>query len=154
MKPYSKYFEKIRIRPDPDAELKSRAPRCQWEGCSEAGTHRAPVGRLAEGEYFRFCFNHVREYNKSFNYFSGLGDGEIARLRTFEYIGNIRRRTLEIAGHTRAVPQKAARLHIVPRYVNGWQPASRGKGDDGFAVDAHHGIREHDHATDFGLLDR
>ena len=35
---------------------------------------------MAEGEYFRFCFNHVREYNKGFNYFSGLADGEIARL--------------------------------------------------------------------------
>src|SRR5690606_20781112 len=70
-----------RIRPDPDAELKSRAPRCQWDGCEEAGTHRAPVGRMKEGEYFRFCFHHVREYNKNFNYFSGLGNEEIARFQ-------------------------------------------------------------------------
>ncbi|OHV88862.1 J domain-containing protein [Mesorhizobium sp. ORS 3428] len=81
MKPYPKYFEKIRIRPEKDAELKSRAPICQWDGCSEAGTHRAPVGRLKEGEYFRFCFEHVREYNKSFNYFSGVSDSEIARFQ-------------------------------------------------------------------------
>ena len=79
MKPYSKYFERIRVRPDPEAELKSRAPRCQWDGCAEAGTHRAPVGRMREGEYFKFCFDHVREYNKGFNYFSGLADTEIAR---------------------------------------------------------------------------
>ena len=46
MKPYPKYFEKIRIRPDKDAELKSRAPSCQWDGCDEPGTHRAPVGRM------------------------------------------------------------------------------------------------------------
>ncbi|TIT67441.1 MAG: molecular chaperone DnaJ, partial [Mesorhizobium sp.] len=38
MKPYPKYFEKIRIRPEKDAELKSRAPICQWDGCKEAGT--------------------------------------------------------------------------------------------------------------------
>lgn len=81
MKSYSKYFERIRVRPDPEAELKSRAPRCQWDGCDEAGTHRAPVGRLREGEYFRFCFDHVREYNKGFNYFSGLADSEIARFQ-------------------------------------------------------------------------
>jgi curved DNA-binding protein CbpA len=81
MKPYSKYFEKIRVRRDPDAELKSRAPVCQWDGCGEAGTHRAPVGRLREGEYFKFCFNHVREYNKGFNYFSGLADSEVARFQ-------------------------------------------------------------------------
>jgi hypothetical protein len=72
MKPYPKYFEKIRIRPDKDAELKSRAPGCQWDGCKEAGTHRAPVGRMKEGEYFKFCLEHVREYNKGFNYFSGV----------------------------------------------------------------------------------
>src|ERR671910_3096877 len=81
MKPYPKYFEKIRIRRDKDAELKSRAPACQWDGCKEAGTHRAPVGRMKEGEYFRFCFEHVREYNKGFNYFSGVPDTEIARFQ-------------------------------------------------------------------------
>jgi len=81
MKPYPKYFEKIRVRPDPDAELKSRAPVCQWDGCQQPGTHRAPVGRMKEGEYFRFCFDHVREYNKGFNYFSGLADSEIARFQ-------------------------------------------------------------------------
>ncbi|CAG0958425.1 MAG: DnaJ domain-containing protein [Rhizobiaceae bacterium] len=81
MKPYSKYFERIRVRPDPEAELKPRAPRCQWDGCDEAGTHRAPVGRMREGEYFKFCFDHVREYNKGFNYFSGLADSEIARFQ-------------------------------------------------------------------------
>jgi curved DNA-binding protein CbpA len=79
MKAYSKLFEKIRVRPDPHAELKSRSPICQWDGCSEPGTHRAPVGRMREGEYFRFCFDHVREYNKGFNYFSGVADSEIAR---------------------------------------------------------------------------
>ena len=81
MKAYPKYFEKIRIRPEKDAELKSRAPLCQWDGCREPGTHRAPVGRMKEGEYFRFCFEHVKEYNKSFNYFSGLADTDIARFQ-------------------------------------------------------------------------
>ena len=79
MKSYPNYFEKIRVRRDPDAELKSRAPICQWDGCNEPGTHRAPVGRMAEGQYFKFCFDHVREYNRGFNYFSGLADTEIAR---------------------------------------------------------------------------
>ena len=77
----SKLFDRIRVRPDPEAELKSRAPRCQWDGCEDAGTHKAPVGRTREGEYFCFCFNHVREYNKNFNYFSGVGNEEIARFQ-------------------------------------------------------------------------
>ena len=36
---------------------------------------------MREGEYFKFCFDHVREYNKGFNYFSGLADSEIARFQ-------------------------------------------------------------------------
>jgi curved DNA-binding protein CbpA len=81
MSAYSKYFEKIRVRRDPQAELKSHAPICQWDGCKEPGIHRAPVGRMKEGEYFRFCFAHVREYNKGYNYFSGLADTDIARFQ-------------------------------------------------------------------------
>ncbi|MCB1381984.1 MAG: DnaJ domain-containing protein [Notoacmeibacter sp.] len=79
MKPYSKYFERIRIRPDPQAAAKAQAPLCQWDGCAEKGTHRAPVGRHAEGEYFHFCVDHVRQYNKGYNYFSGLSDSDVAR---------------------------------------------------------------------------
>jgi curved DNA-binding protein CbpA len=77
----SKYFEKIRIRPDAARSAGATGPLCQWDGCECVGTHRAPVGRMREGEYFRFCFDHVREYNKGYNYFSGLGDGEIARFQ-------------------------------------------------------------------------
>lgn len=75
----SKLFDRIRTRRDPEAEVKARAPECQWDGCNKPGTHKAPVGRMKEGEYFHFCVDHVRQYNKGFNYFSGLTDSEIAR---------------------------------------------------------------------------
>jgi curved DNA-binding protein CbpA len=107
MKAYSKYFEKIRVRRDPDAELKSRAPVCQWDGCQEAGTHRAPVGRLREGEYFKFCFNHVREYNKGFNYFSGLADTEIARFQKEAMTGHRPTWAMGANGNARTSPDFA-----------------------------------------------
>lgn len=107
MKPYPKYFDKIRIRPDKDAELKSRAPACQWDGCKEAGTHRAPVGRLKEGEYFRFCFDHVREYNKGFNYFSGVPDSEIARFQKEALTGHRPTWTMGVNGAARFSPDVA-----------------------------------------------
>jgi curved DNA-binding protein CbpA len=88
MKPYPKYFDKIRVRPEKGAEAKPHAPICQWDGCKEAGTHRAPVGRMKEGEYFRFCIDHVREYNKGFNYFSGVPDSEISRFQKEALTGN------------------------------------------------------------------
>ena len=78
MKLNSAYFNKIRIdrRRAPAAGAASGAPaRCA--GCDAAGTHRAPKGRAQEGEYFWFCLDHVREYNKSYNYFSGMNDAAI-----------------------------------------------------------------------------
>lgn len=107
MKPYSKFFEKIRVRPDREAELKSHAPACQWDGCAEAGTHRAPVGRLREGEYFKFCFEHVREYNKGFNYFSGLADTEIARFQKEALTGHRPTWVMGANGNARQSPDYA-----------------------------------------------
>ena len=78
---YSKYFEKIRIKRDRQAAPEAGTPPCQWDGCEAPGTHRAPVGRMREGEYFHFCLDHVRHYNKSFNYFSGIADSEVARFQ-------------------------------------------------------------------------
>jgi curved DNA-binding protein CbpA len=118
MKPYSKYFEKIRVRPDPEAELRSRSPRCQWDGCSEAGTHRAPVGRMREGEYFRFCFNHVREYNKGFNYFSGLADTEIARFQKEAMTGHRPTWTMGAPGGMRSAPDFAQQRSGRAGYYN------------------------------------
>ncbi len=77
----SKFFDSIRIPTKKKAEAKSSAQICQWDGCEKPGTHKAPVGRMREGEYFHFCIDHVREYNKNFNYFSGLADGDIAKFQ-------------------------------------------------------------------------
>lgn len=79
MKLDSKYFDRIRTRRKPQQETAVEAPVCQWDGCDKPGVHRAPVGRNAEGQFFLFCFEHVKDYNKGYNYFSGLSDSEIAR---------------------------------------------------------------------------
>jgi len=79
MKLDSKYFDRIRTRRKNEQDAAPASPTCQWDGCEKPGVHRAPVGRNAEGQFFLFCFEHVKEYNKGYNYFSGLSDGEIAR---------------------------------------------------------------------------
>lgn len=79
MKLDSKYFDRIRTRRKREQDAPPQAPSCQWDGCDKPGVHRAPVGRNAEGQFFLFCFEHVKDYNKGYNYFSGLSDGEIAR---------------------------------------------------------------------------
>lgn len=107
MKPNSKLFDRIRIRPDPDADVKSRAPCCQWDGCSEAGLHKAPVGRMKEGEYFRFCLDHVRAYNKGYNYFSGLADSDIARFQKEALTGHRPTWSMGVNGSVRSSPDFA-----------------------------------------------
>ena len=77
----AKYFERIRIKPrsgrkEPVREVKTG---CQWPGCASPGTHRAPKGRGQERDYWHFCLDHVREYNQSYNFFSGMSDEAVAR---------------------------------------------------------------------------
>jgi hypothetical protein len=71
-------FERIRIKPDPETVARQDFPVCEWEGCEAAGTHPAPKGRGHEGEYRHFCIDHVRLYNKAYDYFAGMDDQSLA----------------------------------------------------------------------------
>jgi len=78
----SKIFDSIQIKKGSKAKKpEADVPDCQWDGCDLPGSHKAPLGRDREGQYVHFCIEHVREYNKSYNYFSGLNDDDIARFR-------------------------------------------------------------------------
>ncbi|MDB5526830.1 MAG: putative 19 [Rhizobium sp.] len=90
MKLDSKYFDSIRSKRSKSARVDDTPskPVCQWDGCEKPGAHRAPVGRNAEGQYFVFCFEHVKDYNKGYNYFSGLSDNEVARYQKEAVTGN------------------------------------------------------------------
>jgi hypothetical protein len=73
----SKYFDRIRVRPARPVADRTQPNGCEWHGCAELGGYRAPKGRMREGEYHNFCIDHVREYNKSYNYFAGMGDDDV-----------------------------------------------------------------------------
>jgi DnaJ-domain-containing protein 1 len=45
---------------------------CEAPGCRMAGEYRAPLARDRLSEYRWFCLEHVREYNKKWDYFAGL----------------------------------------------------------------------------------
>src|ERR1700758_4015840 len=79
MKFDSPLFDRIRVKPDEDRRLRNSMPACEWPGCAHAATHRAPKGRTQEREYWRFCLDHVREYNQSYNFFAGMSDDAVAR---------------------------------------------------------------------------
>jgi DnaJ domain len=84
----SPLFDRIRVKPDRDRRLRANAPCCEWPGCAAASTHRAPKGRPHENEYWRFCLDHVREYNHSYNFFAGMSTDDIARYQKEATIGH------------------------------------------------------------------
>lgn len=74
-------FADIRVAPKKArarAKEKAHAPTCEKEGCEKPGGSKAPKGRGAEGQYWNFCVDHAREYNKNYNYFSGMEADEVA----------------------------------------------------------------------------
>ena len=50
---------------------------CEAPGCRLQGEYRAPWARDRLNEYRWFCLEHVREYNKKWDYFAGLGADQI-----------------------------------------------------------------------------
>jgi hypothetical protein len=88
MKNDSPIFDRIRVKPDQDRRLRESCPMCDWPGCREAGAHRAPKGRLRENEYWRFCLEHVRDYNQQYNYFAGMSDDAVARFQKDSITGH------------------------------------------------------------------
>ncbi len=88
MKLNSKFFDRLRVKPDENRLLRDACPDCESPGCKEPGLYPAPKGRGHEGEYHRFCLDHVREYNKSYNYFSGLPDEDVVQHQKDDTIGH------------------------------------------------------------------
>src|SRR5256885_7430592 len=79
MKLDSPLFNRIRVKPEQERKPVGAVSLCQWPGCAGEATHRAPKGRLRENQYWRFCIEHVREYNHSYNYFSGMSDHAVLK---------------------------------------------------------------------------
>jgi hypothetical protein len=82
---YKPKFVDIRVRP-PTAEeaarddvyaLKPGERACDHPGCRLAATARAPKSRDMLHEHYWFCQAHAAEYNRQWNFFAGMSEGEI-----------------------------------------------------------------------------
>lgn len=83
----------------PNATREQSAPRCQWDGCESAGTHRAPVGGEADGLYLMFCAEHSRQYSKGYDYWPGKSDPVIAKYQLDAATGRIPARGVRSQQH-------------------------------------------------------
>jgi hypothetical protein len=76
MKIDSPLFDSIRVKPSKDRRLKNDGPVCEWVNCKEKATNFAPKGPNSNGRW-HYCVKHVREYNQSYNFFSGMDDDAV-----------------------------------------------------------------------------
>jgi len=113
MKFDSPLFDRIRVKPGEDRRLRSHQPCCDWPNCTQSATHRAPKGRNREREYWRFCLDHVREYNQSYNFFAGMSDDAVARYQKDALTGHLPTWKLGMAGGTRR-GKAGANAHFGP----------------------------------------
>ena len=108
----SKFFDSIRIKPNKLSAKQQAAAReasamCEWPDCKNKGPHRAPKGRANDKEYWHFCLNHVREYNQSYNFFSGMNADAVARYQKDALTGH--RPTWKMGANTSAKKGKGSR---------------------------------------------
>ena len=50
---------------------------CDWNNCSQEGQYKAPKEKDNSKNFRLLCLEHVREFNKNWNYFSGMNDNQI-----------------------------------------------------------------------------
>lgn len=50
---------------------------CDHPGCECEGEYRAPKSRTHLNDYYWFCLDHVREYNRAWDYYAGMKPEQI-----------------------------------------------------------------------------
>ena len=84
---YKPRFTDIRVKPPKAQEeeaaqadvlgLKPGEKPCEWPDCRRAATARAPKSRERLNDFYNFCQAHAGEYNKGWNFYAGMSEGEI-----------------------------------------------------------------------------
>ena len=56
---------------------KSHYKKCDSPKCNEKGEYKAPKSRVMLNDYYYFCLNHIKEYNKSWDFYKGMSVEQI-----------------------------------------------------------------------------
>ena len=56
---------------------KNSFKKCDSDKCNEKGEYKAPKSRIKLNQYFFFCLKHIKEYNKSWDFYKGMTVDEI-----------------------------------------------------------------------------
>ena len=50
---------------------------CDWSKCNKIGMYKAPIEKDNSKKFRLLCLEHIKEFNKSWNYFSDMNNEEI-----------------------------------------------------------------------------
>jgi hypothetical protein len=68
--------------PDPPPQVTT----CHHPGCAAEGLYRAPKSRSQLNDYYWFCLDHIREYNKGWDFYAGMNTDQIERQVRFDTV--------------------------------------------------------------------
>ena len=94
---YRPKFVDIRVRPPKDDEdkraedvnaLKPGEKPCDHPGCRKAGETKAPKSRHMLNEHYWFCQPHAAEYNRSWDFFSGMNEAQVRAYQAHSATGD------------------------------------------------------------------
>ena len=60
-----------------DFDGETEVTLCDHPGCTAPAIHRAPKARNRLNDYYWFCLDHIREYNRSWNYCAGMSETQV-----------------------------------------------------------------------------
>ena len=125
-----------------DGDPPTQMRQCDHPGCTAAGEHRAPRSRDRLNDYYWFCLDHVREYNKSWNYYEGLSDSEVEALIRHDTIWQ--RPTWPLGSW--AAREETLRRRAQQEYDHGGRPHENDARNGADAFSAHRPQTEEDRA--------
>ena len=81
MKLNSKYFDEIRSK----KTKKSKFRNCESIGCNESGNY---IAKNKNGKINYYCIEHIKLFNKSYNFFADMSEDEIIDFQTSSMTGH------------------------------------------------------------------
>ena len=73
--------------------------KCNSPGCDTEAHYKAPESPEKLDNYVWFCLDHIKEYNKKWNFFSNMSADEIEKFIENDIIGH--RKTRKIGAHNK-----------------------------------------------------
>lgn len=115
---------------DVEVEPEMHVNICAHPGCTNKGEHKAPKSRDNLREYQWLCSEHIKEFNKQWNYFDGMEEEEIINFQKDAALGH--RPTWKLGGNR---SEAEARLHEAVNRFSSWDKKLHRKVSNAFTRD-------------------